>query len=170
MQRVKFILKLNQFVFQYFCSIRLVAICPKLNGPPKTKDFNLQADKRFADGKSDDYAAFSKFFSDVSNSRSGSVTIPAGSYCPHGEEAIKIPSNTSVCAYGAHFHLPKVLPKALQKFISLRMRKAERTAQSRNITSGPEATDAIQFEKNGNNVWVDGNIFNGRKGAIHYEC
>ena len=71
--------------------------------------FNLLQFKPNANGKSDDTPAFQKLFEAVSKVGGGTVTIPAGEYNVSGLSSINIPSNTTVFAYGANFHLPKTL-------------------------------------------------------------
>jgi hypothetical protein len=71
--------------------------------------FNLSQFKPNANGKSDDAPAFQKLFEAVSKVGGGTVTIPAGEYYVSGLSSINIPSNTTVFAYGANFHLPKTL-------------------------------------------------------------
>ena len=71
--------------------------------------FNLSQFKPNANGKSDDAPAFQKFFEAVSKVGGGTVTIPAGEYYVSGLSSISLPSNTTVFAYGANFHLPKTL-------------------------------------------------------------
>ena len=71
--------------------------------------FNLSQFKPNANGKSDDTPAFQKLFEAVSKVGGGTVTIPAGEYNVSGLSSINIPSNTTVFAYGANFHLPKTL-------------------------------------------------------------
>ena len=71
--------------------------------------FNLLQFKPNANGKSDDTPAFQRLFEAVSKVGGGTVTIPAGEYYVSGLSSIKIPSNTTVFAYGANFHLPKTL-------------------------------------------------------------
>jgi len=71
--------------------------------------FNLSQFKPNANGKSDDTPAFQKLFEAVSKVGGGTVTIPAGEYYVSGLSSINIPSNTTVFAYGANFHLPKTL-------------------------------------------------------------
>ena len=71
--------------------------------------FNLSQFKPNANGKSDDTPAFQKLFEAVSKVGGGTVTIPAGEYYVSGLTSINIPSNTTVFAYGANFHLPKTL-------------------------------------------------------------
>ena len=71
--------------------------------------FNLSQFKPNANGKSDDAPAFQKLFEAVSKVGGGTVTIPAGEYYVSGLTSINIPSNTTVFAYGANFHLPKTL-------------------------------------------------------------
>ena len=71
--------------------------------------FNLSQFKPNANGKSDDAPAFQKLFEAVSKVGGGTVTIPAGEYYVSGLSSISLPSNTTVFAYGANFHLPKTL-------------------------------------------------------------
>ena len=71
--------------------------------------FNLSQFKPNANGKSDDTPAFQRLFEAVSKVGGGTVTIPAGEYYVSGLSSINIPSNTTVFAYGANFHLPKTL-------------------------------------------------------------
>lgn len=71
--------------------------------------FNLLQFKPNANGKSDDTPAFQKLFEAVSKVGGGTVTIPAGEYYVSGLSSISLPSNTTVFAYGANFHLPKTL-------------------------------------------------------------
>ena len=71
--------------------------------------FNLSQFKPNANGKSDDIPAFQRLFEAVSKVGGGTVTIPAGEYYVSGISSINIPSNTTVFAYGANFHLPKTL-------------------------------------------------------------
>ena len=71
--------------------------------------FNLSQFKPNANGKSDDAPAFQRLFEAVSKVGGGTVTIPAGEYYVSGLSSINIPSNTTVFAYGANFHLPKTL-------------------------------------------------------------
>ena len=71
--------------------------------------FNLSQFKPNANGKSDDVPAFQRLFEAVSKVGGGTVTIPAGEYYVSGISSINIPSNTTVFAYGANFHLPKTL-------------------------------------------------------------
>ena len=71
--------------------------------------FNLSQFKPNANGKSDDTPAFQKLFEAVSKVGGGTVTIPAGEYYVSGLSSISLPSNTTVFAYGANFHLPKTL-------------------------------------------------------------
>ena len=73
------------------------------------KSFNLSQFKPNANGKSDDTPAFQRLFEAVSKIGGGTVTIPAGEYYVSGLSSINIPSNTTVFAYGANFHLPKTL-------------------------------------------------------------
>ena len=70
------------------------------------KQFNLSAYNPRADGISDDTRAFVKMFTDVSNSKGGTVTIPAGEYYLEGNVPVPISSNTTVFAYGATFNFP----------------------------------------------------------------
>ena len=71
--------------------------------------FNLSQFKPNANGKSDDAPAFQRLFEAVSKVGGGTVTIPAGEYYVSGLSSISLPSNTTVFAYGANFHLPKTL-------------------------------------------------------------
>ena len=71
--------------------------------------FNLSQFKPNANGKSDDAPAFQKLFEAVSKVGGGTVTIPAGEYYVSGLSSISLPSNTTVFACGANFHLPKTL-------------------------------------------------------------
>ena len=71
--------------------------------------FNLSQFKPNANGKSDDTPAFQRLFEAVSKVGGGTVTIPAGEYYVSGLSSISLPSNTTVFAYGANFHLPKTL-------------------------------------------------------------
>ena len=71
--------------------------------------FNLSQFKPNANGKSDDVPAFQRLFEAVSKVGGGTVTIPAGEYYVSGLSSISLPSNTTVFAYGANFHLPKTL-------------------------------------------------------------
>ena len=71
--------------------------------------FNLSQFKPNANGKSDDAPAFQKLFEAVSKVGGGTVTIPAGEYYVSGLSSISLPSNSTVFAYGANFHLPKTL-------------------------------------------------------------
>ena len=71
--------------------------------------FNLSQFRPNANGKSDDTPAFQRLFEAVSKFGGGTVTIPAGEYYVSGLSSINIPSNTTVFAYGANFHLPKTL-------------------------------------------------------------
>lgn len=71
--------------------------------------FNLSQFKPNANGKSDDTPAFQRLFEAVSKVGGGTVTIPAGEYYVSGISSISLPSNTTVFAYGANFHLPKTL-------------------------------------------------------------
>ena len=71
--------------------------------------FNLSQFNPNANGKSDDTPAFQRLFEAVSKVGGGTVTIPAGEYYVSGLSSINIPSNTTVFAYGANFHLPKTL-------------------------------------------------------------
>ena len=73
------------------------------------KSFNLSQFKPNANGKSDDTPAFQRLFEAVSKIGGGTVTIPAGEYYVSGLSSISLPSNTTVFAYGANFHLPKTL-------------------------------------------------------------
>ena len=71
--------------------------------------FNLSQFKPNANGKSDDTPAFQRLFEAVSKVGGGTVTIPAGEYYVSGLSSISLPSNSTVFAYGANFHLPKTL-------------------------------------------------------------
>jgi len=71
--------------------------------------FNLSQFKPNANGKSDDTPAFQRLFEAVSKVGGGTATIPAGEYYVSGLSSISLPSNTTVFAYGANFHLPKTL-------------------------------------------------------------
>ena len=71
--------------------------------------FNLSQFKPNANGKSDDTPSFQRLFEAVSKVGGGTVTIPAGEYYVSGLSSISLPSNTTVFAYGANFHLPKTL-------------------------------------------------------------
>jgi hypothetical protein len=71
--------------------------------------FNLSQFRPNANGKSDDTPAFQRLFEAVSKFGGGTVTIPAGEYYVSGLSSISLPSNTTVFAYGANFHLPKTL-------------------------------------------------------------
>lgn len=62
-----------------------------------------------ADGVTDDTAALAACFADVARRGGGVVTIPPGDYFVAGEKPVSIPSNTTVFAHGARFHLPKQL-------------------------------------------------------------
>ena len=71
--------------------------------------FNLSQFRPNANGKSDDTPAFQRLFEAASKFGGGTVTIPAGEYYVSGLSSISLPSNTTVFAYGANFHLPKTL-------------------------------------------------------------
>jgi hypothetical protein len=71
--------------------------------------FNLSQFRPKANGKSDDTPTFQRLFEAVSKFGGGTVTIPAGEYYVSGLSSISLPSNTTVFAYGANFHLPKTL-------------------------------------------------------------
>ena len=62
-----------------------------------------------ADGVTDDTPALAACFADVARRGGGVVTIPPGDYFVAAEKPAPIPSNTTVFAHGARFHLPKLL-------------------------------------------------------------
>ena len=90
-------------------SFLLISSRNVISQPMPEKSFNLSQFRPNANGKSDDTPAFQRLFEAVSKVGGGTVTIPAGEYYVSGLSSIKIPSNTTVFAYGANFHLPKTL-------------------------------------------------------------
>jgi hypothetical protein len=90
-------------------SFLLISSRNVISQPMPEKSFNLSQFRPNANGKSDDTPAFQRLFEAVSKVGGGTVTIPAGEYYVSGLSSIKIPSNTTVFAYGVNFHLPKTL-------------------------------------------------------------
>lgn len=71
--------------------------------------FNLSDYHPHSDGRTDDYQSFQELFSAISKAGGGTATIPEGDYYLSGDIPIKLPSNTTIFAYGAKFVLPKKL-------------------------------------------------------------
>ena len=90
-------------------SFLLVSSVNLMSQSASKTSFNLSQFKPNANGKSDDTPAFQRLFEAVSKFGGGTVTIPAGEYYVSGLSSISLPSNTTVFAYGANFHLPKTL-------------------------------------------------------------
>jgi len=90
-------------------SFLLVSLGNLMSQSTSKTSFNLSQFNPNANGKSDDTPAFQRLFEAVSKVGGGTVTIPAGKYYVSGLSSINIPSNTTVFAYGANFHLPKTL-------------------------------------------------------------
>jgi len=90
-------------------SFLLVSLGNLMSQSTSKTSFNLSQFRPNANGKSDDTPAFQRLFEAVSMVGGGTVTIPAGEYYVSGLSSINIPSNTTVFAYGANFHLPKTL-------------------------------------------------------------
>jgi hypothetical protein len=90
-------------------SFLLVSSVNLMSQSASKTSFNLSQFKPNANGKSDDTPAFQRLFEAVSKVGGGTATIPAGEYYVSGLSSISLPSNTTVFAYGANFHLPKTL-------------------------------------------------------------
>jgi len=98
----------NMKKFFYFLLLAIV-IMPSFTIANNKKIFDLSNYQPYADNRTDDSEAFNALFNDVQNAGGGTVTIPAGEYFLSGLKSLKIPSNTTVFAYGAKFVLPKTL-------------------------------------------------------------
>ncbi len=90
-------------------SFLLVSLGNVMSQSASKTSFKLSQFKPNANGKSDDTPAFQRLFEAVSKVGGGTVTIPAGEYYVSGLSSISLPSNTTVFAYGANFHLPITL-------------------------------------------------------------